>query len=181
LKHSHQRFVAVQMGACSRTISSNAGTVLDNIRLGGPEATEAEVSGDAGGAGLCRFAGRAFRMDCRPRWRTWRRRCNLPAPANLGVSPAPCWSSAHRGAGEATSAIDTVTEARLQRALEISVTRTDGIHRATPLEHHSRKGRFGSGAGSGTDCERGTHESLLREEGVYATAHRNFVRNSNRG
>ena len=75
---------------------------------------------------------------------------------------------------EATSAIDTVTEARLQRALEILLRgRTAFIvaHRLSTI----RKAELVLVMDQGHIAERGTHESLLRKEGIYARLHREFV------
>jgi ATP-binding cassette subfamily B protein len=75
---------------------------------------------------------------------------------------------------EATSAIDSVTEARLQKALDILLRdRTAFIvaHRLSTI----RKANLVLVLDQGKIVERGTHESLLHENGVYARLHREFV------
>ncbi len=75
---------------------------------------------------------------------------------------------------EATSAIDTVTETRLQRALEALLRgRTSFVvaHRLSTI----RKADLVLVMEQGRIVERGTHQMLLRAGGVYARLHEEFV------
>lgn len=75
---------------------------------------------------------------------------------------------------EATSAIDSVTEARLQKALDILLRgRTSFIvaHRLSTI----RKANLVLVMDQGRIVERGTHDSLLQANGIYARLHREFV------
>jgi ATP-binding cassette subfamily B protein len=78
---------------------------------------------------------------------------------------------------EATSAIDSVTEARLQRALEVLLRgRTAFVvaHRLSTI----RKADLVLVMDQGRIVERGTHATLLAAGGTYARLHQEFIRGS---
>ena len=75
---------------------------------------------------------------------------------------------------EATSSIDSATEARLQRALRILLTgRTSFVvaHRLSTIRHAD----LVLVLDHGRIVERGRHDELLEQRGVYSSLHQRFV------
>ncbi len=162
-----------QMGMVQQQNLLFTGTVLENIRLAKPEATEEEV----------REAAR--RLDCLDLLEA------LPqgfatevgergAGLSLGQRQLVCFTRALVAAprivilDEATSSIDAITEARLQKALvELLRGRTSFVvaHRLSTIRHAD----LVLVLDQGRVIERGTHAALLAQSGHYAALYRQFV------
>ncbi|MFT3869025.1 MAG: ABC transporter ATP-binding protein [Nibricoccus sp.] len=162
-----------QMGMVQQQNFLFAGTVLDNIRLGRPEATDDEVR-DA-----------ARRLDCLDLLEA------LPqglltevgergGGLSVGQRQLVCFTRALLAdpriliLDEATSSIDAITEARLQKALVALLRgRTSFVvaHRLSTIRHAD----LVLVLDGGFIVERGTHAELLSLKKHYAALHRQFV------
>lgn len=149
------------------------GTVMDNIRVGRPDATDEQVT-DA-----------ARRLDCLDLFEA------LPqglltevgekgGNLSLGQRQLVCFTRAMLAdpriliLDEATSSVDTMTEARIQKALEVLLKgRTSFVvaHRLSTIRHADTVLVLDHGH----IVERGPHNDLLAAGGIYANLYRQFI------
>jgi ATP-binding cassette subfamily B protein len=156
-----------------------SGTVLDNIRLARPEATEAEVRAAAAQLDCLDI------LDALPRGlhsEVGERGAGL----SVGQRQLVCFTRALLAdprlviLDEATSSIDALTEARLQKALVTLLRgRTSFVvaHRLSTIRHAN----LVLVVDQGRVIERGTHPELLARGGHYAALYRQFVQVDERG
>ena len=149
------------------------GSVMDNIRVGRPDATDEQVI-DA-----------ARRLDCLDllealpeglQSEVGEKGGNL----SLGQRQLVCFTRAMLAdpriliLDEATSSVDTMTEARIQKALEVLLEgRTSFVvaHRLSTIRHADTVLVLDHGQ----IVERGPHTDLLAQGGVYANLYRQFI------
>ncbi|RKX34570.1 MAG: ABC transporter ATP-binding protein [Verrucomicrobia bacterium] len=166
-----------QMGTVQQQNFLFTGTVMENIRFGRPEATDEEVVAAVESLDcldLIAVLSRGFATVVGERG----------SGISLGQRQLVCFARAMLAdpriliLDEATSSIDTVTEARLQAALEkLLRSRTSFVvaHRLSTIRNADQvlvldQGRL---------MERGTHDELLQVGGIYAGLYEQFSQEKN--
>ncbi|BAM02394.1 ABC transporter ATP-binding protein [Phycisphaera mikurensis] len=150
------------------------GTVMDNIRMGQPSASDADV------------VAAAKKLDCLDLLEQLPEGLHTAVgerggALSLGQRQLVCFCRAMLAdprlliLDEATSSVDGLTEARIQKALNVLLRgRTSFVvaHRLSTIRHASRVIVLDHGK----IIESGRHNELLREGGVYAGMYRQFIR-----
>ena len=163
-----------QMGMVLQQNFLFAGSLLDNIRLGNPDATETEVLKTLADLECIDL------IEAMPDGLHTRISENGQG-LSLGQRQIICFARALLAdpsiliLDEATSSVDTITEARLQNALgKLLKGRTSFIvaHRLSTV----RKADLILVLDHGQIIERGNHESLMGMEGTYARLYRQFAK-----
>ena len=152
------------------------GTVMDNIRMGRPDASDRDVVEAARRLDvldLIEAMPEGFATNVGERG----------GLMSLGQRQIVCFCRAMLAdpriliLDEATSSVDTMTEARIQKALSVLLQgRTSFVvaHRLSTI----RKAELILVLDHGQIVERGTHKQLLATGGVYAALYRKFIRAS---
>jgi ATP-binding cassette subfamily B protein len=163
-----------QMGIVLQKNFLFSGTVMENIRLGKPEASDAQVIESA------------RQLNCKDIIQSLPDGFNTEVGergGNLsqGQQQLVCFCRAMLAdpriliLDEATSAVDPMTEARIQEALHVLLRdRTSFVvaHRLSTI----RDAHTVLVVDDGQIIERGTHHELLEHGGVYAGLYRSFIR-----
>jgi ATP-binding cassette subfamily B protein len=163
-----------QLGIVTQENFLFTGSILENLRFGRPEATDEEVRAAAQAVGTDALI---RRMKEGYATKVGERGGNLSAGERqlLCITRALVAQPRILILDEATSAVDTKSEAMIQAALDILLKgRTTFViaHRLSTI----RKASLILVLHEGRIVERGTHDSLLASGGVYAGLHEEFSR-----
>ncbi len=167
------RALTQQLGIVLQQNFLFTGTVMDNIRIGDGGATDADVI-DA-----------ARKLDCLDLFESMPQGLHTQVGErggnlSLGQRQLVCFTRAMLAdpriliLDEATSSVDTMTEARIQKALATLLQgRTSFVvaHRLSTIRHAD----VVLVLDQGEIIERGTHNELLSHGGVYANLYRQFI------
>ncbi len=171
VRRVRQRELRRHIGVVLQDVFLFSGTIAHNIRLGDPEIADEQIRRAAEHVGASRF------IDALPdRYETELREWG----AGLSVGQKQLIAFARALASnpeillvldEATSSVDTETEALIQQAMETALRGRTAIiiaHRLSTVQHADRilvlhKGRI---------AEQGTHAQLLARGGIYAKLYR---------
>ncbi len=162
-----------QLGIVLQSNFLFTGTVMDNIRVGKPDAADEEV-----------FEA-ARKLDCLDLLESlpdglYTQVGEKGGSLSLGQRQLVCFCRAMLAdpailiLDEATSSVDTMTEARIQKALAVLLkNRTSFVvaHRLSTIRHADTVLVLDHGK----IVERGTHNELLEEAGIYANLYRQFI------
>ena len=173
LRHVDGRSLRAQIASVTQQNYLFSGSVLDNMRLGRPEATDPEIreaARELGVLDLIEDLPGGFDTEVG----------EGGSGLSVGQRQIVCFVRALLAAprvlllDEATSSVDPVTESRIQEALRrLLAGRTSFVvaHRLSTIRHADQvlvleRGRI---------VERGSHTELLRDGGRYASLYRQFV------
>jgi len=175
-RHTSSESLMPQLG---RVLQSNflfTGSVMDNIRVGRPGATDEQV------------VEAARKLGCLDLFESMPRGLDTEVgekggSLSLGQRQLVCFARAMLAdpqiliLDEATSSVDGMTEARIQHSLSVLLQgRTSFVvaHRLSTIRHAD----LVIVLDQGHIVERGSHNELLADGGVYANLYRQFIRAS---
>lgn len=150
------------------------GTILDNIRLGRPDATDEEViaaAGQLGCADIFDQLQQGFKTQVGERGGN----LSLGQRQLICIARAMLINPRLVLLDEATSAVDAMTETRIQKAMEVLLQgRTNFVvaHRLSTI----RNADIVLVMDEGRIVERGNHDQLLAQGGIYMRLHDQFIR-----
>ncbi len=174
LRQVSSRSLHRQMGVVLQSNFLFTGSIMENIRMARPEASDEQV------------IEAARQLDCLDVFETLADGLHTDVGEggtnlSLGQRQLVCFARAMLAdpriliLDEATSAVDTMTEARVQKALSVLIKgRTSFIvaHRLSTIRHADQVLVLEAGR----IIERGSHLQLLAAGGTYANLYRRFIR-----